>query len=262
MFSVALNEIAAAIDSENLSDDDLCRILTLRTFSMLGAASTFFTTVDGEGTVHTRGSFGLTDEAMESWQLYPLKLELPTTDSIKHRKTVWELSLPSWSEKYQDLNQFELTSDSKSFVCWPIMRDIAPIGSIGFYSDHVLAPTRQVEEFFDTVGRLVALHLRISSARMAVSTLEQAPKSGDFESLTERQQQILGMIGENKTNLQIAKELGYSSDTIRLDTIKIYKAFGVNNRSEASEKFRKSPESKTPILRISDVFNRKRFKAK
>ena len=259
MYSLALNEIASAIDTESLNDNDLCRILTFRAFQVFGASATYFATVDNEGIVHTRGSFGLTEELMESWHLYPLHLQLPSTDAIRLKKTIWELSLPDWSERYKDLNRFKLTSTAKTFVSWPIMRDRAPIGSMGFYSDNLLVPDKEIEQFFDTVGRLVSLHLRFTETRVLSDSLSFDSGIDNFESLTHRQRAILGLIADRKTNLQIAKELAYSPDTIRLDTIKIYKACGVTNRLEASELFMRTRTQRPEIFEVNDLTRAKRL---
>jgi DNA-binding CsgD family transcriptional regulator len=50
--------------------------------------------------------------------------------------------------------------------------------------------------------------------------------------LTERQQMILSMIKELKSNPQIAALMGYSESLIRQETIIIYKKLGVSGRNE------------------------------
>jgi DNA-binding NarL/FixJ family response regulator len=53
------------------------------------------------------------------------------------------------------------------------------------------------------------------------------------DGLTERQTQIVRLMGEGKTNAAIARSLGYSESTIRQESMGIYRSLGVNNREEA-----------------------------
>ena len=51
--------------------------------------------------------------------------------------------------------------------------------------------------------------------------------------LTKRQMIILEMMGRKMTNMQIAKELGYSESTIRHETMRIYALLQASGRREA-----------------------------
>ena len=55
------------------------------------------------------------------------------------------------------------------------------------------------------------------------------------EPLTERQELILKMIAEGRTNSDISDLLGYSESTIRQETIKIYSALKVTGRRAAAQ---------------------------
>lgn len=57
--------------------------------------------------------------------------------------------------------------------------------------------------------------------------------------LTERQQIILRLISENRTNLAISEILGYSESTIRQETISIFANLNCAGRKEASKIYRK-----------------------
>jgi DNA-binding NarL/FixJ family response regulator len=57
-------------------------------------------------------------------------------------------------------------------------------------------------------------------------------------SLTERQELILRLISEGRTNGDIADVLGYSESLIRQETIRIYAHLGCSGRTEAASIFR------------------------
>lgn len=51
--------------------------------------------------------------------------------------------------------------------------------------------------------------------------------------LTDRQKKVLEGMAEGKPNRVIARELGFSESTIRLDSLQIYRTLGVSGRKEA-----------------------------
>ena len=56
--------------------------------------------------------------------------------------------------------------------------------------------------------------------------------------LTERQQVILRLISEDRTNLTISELLGYSESTVRQETIKIFAKLNCTGRKEATQIYR------------------------
>ena len=50
--------------------------------------------------------------------------------------------------------------------------------------------------------------------------------------LSNREERVLTLIREGKTNAQIAFELGYSESLIRQETVSIYRKLGVNGRKD------------------------------
>jgi len=51
--------------------------------------------------------------------------------------------------------------------------------------------------------------------------------------LTKRQIAIIDMMSQQMTNMQIARELGYSESTVRHETMRIYEILQANGRREA-----------------------------
>jgi DNA-binding CsgD family transcriptional regulator len=67
---------------------------------------------------------------------------------------------------------------------------------------------------------------------------ERSGKAEDAnpEQLTERQLKILDLISRGMTNAQIAQQLILSESSIRQETVRIYRALGVDSREEASKR--------------------------
>jgi DNA-binding NarL/FixJ family response regulator len=70
------------------------------------------------------------------------------------------------------------------------------------------------------------------------STYSKTSREPNGDELTSRQIKILELMSDGMVNLEIARELMLSESTIRQETVRIYKALGVPNRSEAASKGR------------------------
>ena len=68
------------------------------------------------------------------------------------------------------------------------------------------------------------------------------PNSSVAEGLTARQSVILRAMARGLTNAQISKQINFSESTVRLESMCIYRYFGVHSRSEAVEAARSSGE--------------------
>lgn len=59
----------------------------------------------------------------------------------------------------------------------------------------------------------------------------------NFEQLTQRQQEVLGLMAFGKSNKDIANELGLTTGTVKMHSSRIFKTLNVQNRTEAVAKF-------------------------
>jgi DNA-binding NarL/FixJ family response regulator len=61
-----------------------------------------------------------------------------------------------------------------------------------------------------------------------------------FDTLTPRQVEILHAMSLGRTNRQIARQIGFSESTVRLESMAIYRHFGVHSREDAVQAARES----------------------
>jgi DNA-binding NarL/FixJ family response regulator len=84
----------------------------------------------------------------------------------------------------------------------------------------------------ELTSRLTLLASLLSGAMG--STDSHGEPSGDAPaSLTARQRTILAYMAEGMTNRQIAARIAFSQSTVRLESMAIYRYFGVHSRGEA-----------------------------
>lgn len=88
---------------------------------------------------------------------------------------------------------------------------------------------KEYSEYFECVRLVLALW----QSKGDFNRSEIANKDGSQErELTERQNSIVEMIQEGKTNASIADTLGFSESLIRQETVIIYRKLGIHGRRE------------------------------
>ena len=74
----------------------------------------------------------------------------------------------------------------------------------------------------------------------AVESCREGATSQMFDTLTPRQLEILHAMSLGRTNRQIARQIGFSESTVRLESMAIYRHFGVHSREDAVQAARES----------------------
>jgi DNA-binding NarL/FixJ family response regulator len=72
------------------------------------------------------------------------------------------------------------------------------------------------------------------NAGSAGSAAPRLPAKGQFAQLTRRQRQVLTLLAQGKSNIEIAKDLGVSDKTVRFYISAILKTLNVKNRTQAA----------------------------
>lgn len=182
--------------------------------------------MNSDAQVEIIDSFGIPPEINAGWRTIPLSHDVPITDSVKEDRMIWLADEEEWNESYPNLRSYPDSSKLKTLVVAPLYLTGSPIGVMGVMSDVQNNPTSEDIAFFDIVAGLVSLH--ISKHQSKILHLEER---GAY--LTKRQILILEYISQQMTNLEIARELGYSESTIRHETMRIYELLQASGRRDA-----------------------------
>lgn len=132
-----------------------------------------------------------------------------------------------------------LESDGKSwnYTVIPLVQNHAPIGASFFLSEPDSNEITIDEDVAEVISRVGAFYLK-NMARLTSNPKSNHPPPNP-EELTGRQVQILGLMADGLTNAEIASIVLLSESTVRQETIKIYRCFGVAGRKEAVIEARK-----------------------
>ena len=213
-------------------------------FGPLNAEAIFMCQINSGNQAERVGAWGMPLEMFRSQgSLFNLNDKYPSTDALRYRKMTWVNTLPEWGAAYPLLKNLPYTTGAKSFVCFPIEKAGTPVATLGVYSRDNILPNAEVEAFLKAVGSVFSMYMFSQDSRMRGVMKVQGKhtpwhvESTDDE-LTERQQVILRLISEDRTNLTISELLGYSESTIRQETIKIFAKLGCTGRKEARQIYR------------------------
>ena len=218
--------------------------LVLRVMAPLQATSAFISVLDNQNSIVTVGRFGIPEQISTTYdERFQLSDRLPITDALRLRKIVVVNSLPDWSSEYPLLENTPYPTKEAALISFPIERCGTPVAVCAvFFNSKVLLNIETVE-FIDSIANLLSLYLFSPAYRQESKKEFTAEDVIGIQSqrglpLSQRQDLILRMISEGRTNLAIGEILQYSESTIRQETIKIFSKLGCDGRIEAADLYR------------------------
>ena len=235
-----VSDFITHLGSKNHTIDEILSHMVLRVFRPLDASSIFLFELSSEGTVESIARSGASFLARNRYpDSYDLRDATPINDCIKSRKSVWINTLPLWPKEYVFLNSIAYTDPEKSFICFPIEKAGTPVAAIVIFCMPELSPTTELDSFLRAIGSVFSLHVYQQEAMSAVQVgtktqRTDSPTHNVINKLNERQELILKLISEGRTNYNISELLGYSESTIRQETIRIYAYLQCTSREEAT----------------------------
>lgn len=226
-------EFIEFIHTEIPDGNALCQFIAVRMLKNYGARNIFIAELKPGGQIIPINQFGFSSDEMDSWSVSSIDDHLPTADALKTNSFVWMADKSDWERDYPDLVKHKYP-ELETFICWPIHIRGSYMSVIGIAFEQVVVSDHEFKNFLETISGLAGL--QISSLKRLRSNVDQ--DSAVWNLLTNRQHKIVGMMTNGLTNDQIANELGYSSSTIRQETIKIYETLGVPGRKGAMQAYR------------------------
>lgn len=202
-----------------------------------------------DGSLHSAGSFGLSESTVLASRKMSLWDSAPITDAVRRGEPLAFLSTEELKARYPWMeHQADLCLPT---MVWPLtLRDQQLGAMLLLFSE---APEEEALSI-DMSGVIPMLALYMSLMRSesgADSNDGQQSRSSGFAqghtrgssggshpanqqtSLSKRQEVILRLMSRGMTNSQIAHRVGFSESTVRQETIAIYRYLGADGRHQA-----------------------------
>ncbi len=233
---VTLDSIESILDALVKSESiaDFCRAIVHSEFTQNSVQGCHFYSLDSESHLNPVSGYGRTyldsEIALSAWD------DDPIADCIRKK-------------------EFEFLSTSKAsdkgVLAIPLLKDSIPVGALVLVVDSGVKGIPIHESLIPIISKLGTYCLTAFSGAPSRSTgnYSSVNREANGEDLTSRQIKILDLMSEGMVNVEIARELMLSESTIRQETVRIYRALGVPNRTEAAKKGKALGLIKRPPLR-------------
>lgn len=222
--------------SGNPEGDAAARALIHGALAPIGVSAGQIYALAGIDTLEMVGNYGYTEDEAAAFRALPLGLPLPICDAVTSMAPVIltpEQLVPEYPILETQLSLTEGTSaalSSTHIICVPVVYSGVPIGGLS-----ILQATPDIWEandwsYLDAVGSAVGMWMNNQRQILVEKWRRGAPPPQREVRITDRQRQILEMIGNDRTNGEIARELGYSIPTIKKDLQQIMRILGTEDR--------------------------------
>jgi DNA-binding CsgD family transcriptional regulator len=230
LFYKELAGIANQINQLQPDIDGLLKLFCLRKIADRKFLAAFYLQIEKDGRLYLRSYYGAVPQEV-GLNSEPLSIfdSHPASEAVIRGSLTW-----SNGKKSDTSGRKELTPN---LIAWPVMSQERILGVLLALSDTPFKGEDHELEYFEALASVIggAIIKKLPTSNIAPSRSKQIQEQNR---LTERQELILRMISEGRTNGDIADVLGYSESLIRQETIRIYAHLGCSGRSEATSIYR------------------------
>lgn len=263
MFYRQLAEVSTYVTDNKYQINELMRLLCLKAMSGLDAEALVFTELDSLGNVYPANYFGI---ELSDKQGNGLKFKIceknPFTDSIRENRIIWISSLPSWPKTYASMNSINIPRHYRTIINCPVESRGLPVGCLSIFLSSKLDYDESIAQFVEAISMILASAFtgnhstkagKTGSNQFEINSVDKSVEPNlvleDYrEPLSERQNLILKLISEGRTNAAIADVLGYSESLIRQETIRIYAKLGCSGRNEAAQMYLRGQDATNQLI--------------
>lgn len=213
--------LASFLDAIMLSSNanDLCRTIVHGGFSVVETHGCHLYVLDSQSNLKQVAGYGVLGgdlpDQFSAWDSNPV------ADCIRQKSMIFSPA--------------SKTDTAHGILAVPFLKGQTPIGCAVMTVNKAVKEIPTSEVVTPIFSKLWALFLETSGVANGHNKKESSANANG-EDLTKRQIQILEMMAEGMSNVEIAREMLLSESSIRQETVRIYRALGVGGRAEASKK--------------------------
>jgi len=229
----------------NPDGDAAARALVLGAMSPLGIIAAQVYAHDRSATLELAGNYGIDDDAMSSYRVIATTMPMPLCEAFTTLNPII-VAEPDLVHRYPILQGDPGVADGSvrgndnrgQLVYAPIMNSGVAIGALGLVQAERGEWDPADWQYLD--GVIAGLSMWMNNQReILVDRWRRASPTPQREvRISERQREILELVGLDRTNGEIAKSLGYSVPTIKKDLQHLMKLLGTHDRRSTAGRAR------------------------
>lgn len=219
--------------------DDACIALMRGPLAPLGARVGSVWARYDDDELRVIGSYQSSQGTIQRYGSIPLDLDLPIArcvvngEMLIHKLDTITQTFPALALDTAIWEDLALVAKNGSLVSQPVFAAGIPVGAVGFISTQTRGFIESFAPMLSSLSSAVALWLTHPQTQQSVNTLGLNRESTDSLRLTARQQRILLLISDGKSNAAIAHLLGYSLSTVKQELQRTLSVLRVDNRQAA-----------------------------
>ena len=228
----------------NPEGDAAARALVLGALSTLGVAATTIYAHDRSTQLELVGNYGYDDEVVAGYRTLSINLPLPLCEAFvtMNPLVVNEDELltryPILQAEANYITGNSLNSGKGTLVATPILNSGVAIGALTILQAERSEWDPTDWQYLDGITAGLSMWLNNQREILADRWRRAAPAAQREVRISERQREILEMVGLDHTNGEIAKSLGYSVPTIKKDLQHLMKMLGTHDRRSTAGRAR------------------------
>ncbi len=228
----------------NPDGDAAVRALVLGALAPLSAWSAAVYATGRTGTLEIVGTHGVIDELTGGLRTVPVSMPLPLCEAYATMRPL-AVAAEQLLDRYPILQSeprlhgdAALPDGAGAVVFAPILNSGVAIGVLAFVQERPTAWEPDDWQYLDGVVAATAMWLNNQRDLLADRWRRAAPAPQRDVRISERQREVLEMIGMERTNREIARSLGYSVPTIKKDLQQLMKLLGTHDRRSTAGRAR------------------------
>lgn len=228
----------------NPDGDAAVRALVLGALAPVSAWSAAVYATGRTGRLEIVGNHGVTDELTGGLRVVPVEMPLPLCEAFT---TMRPIAVPAARllERYPILQSeprlhgdVALPDGAGDVVFAPILHSGVAIGVLAFVQEQPTPWGPDDWQYLDGVLAATGMWLNNQRDVLVDRWRRSAPPPQRDVHISERQREVLEMIGLERTNREIARSLGYSVPTIKKDLQQLMKLLGTHDRRSTAGRAR------------------------
>lgn len=217
--------------------DSVARAVALGPLSRFAASMSSITVLDGSE-LRLVSAYGYAPEVVDRYRVLPTSITTPFSRALSESEIVLD-SLQSLIDDYQGLgvdreiwDAIHVANGNGHIVSSPIVAEGFPVGAFGFITSGMYEWTSLDFSLLDGISALLGMWITHPRSGIEEPGVLRVPTEGHLH-LSERQQLILELVDQGKSNGAIAFTLGYSVSTVKQELQRALRTLRVNNRWSA-----------------------------